>query len=357
MARAIVRSWKVLSCTFTQGELTVTHRTVLRSVIACIAMLLLSSMAQAQLFRAYLARAGVDTNPCTLPAPCRLLPAALAAVAGSGEIWMLDSANYNTAPVNITKSVTILAVPGALGSVLATGGDAIDIATPGVDVALRNLVIVPQPGGSANNGINMTNGARLTVEDCLIANMPGAGITVNTAANVRIIDSTIRDNTNVGVQLQAGAKATITRATISGNSSYGVFVNENVAGTMTADISDSTLDENGYGVYVMTLNATTTVIASVHDSRIARTVNTGLVADSHAGGFIKLSISENLISNNATGIVADGGGAQIWVSGNTISGNGTGLINISSLIESAGNNAVRNNGFNANGTITAVGTI
>ena len=38
---------------------------------------------------------------------------------------MLDSANYNTGPVNVTKSVTILAVPGALGSVVATGGDAI----------------------------------------------------------------------------------------------------------------------------------------------------------------------------------------------------------------------------------------
>ncbi len=71
------------------------------------------------LFRAYLSQNGSDTNPCTLPAPCRLLPAALAAVKDGGEIWMLDSANFNVGVVDIAKSVTILAVPGALGSVVA----------------------------------------------------------------------------------------------------------------------------------------------------------------------------------------------------------------------------------------------
>ncbi len=90
------------------------HRAVLRSAFAFVVMLLLSATAHAQLFRAYLDPSGSDANPCTLPAPCRLLPAALAAVASGGEIWMLDSANYSAGPVNITKSVTILALPGAL---------------------------------------------------------------------------------------------------------------------------------------------------------------------------------------------------------------------------------------------------
>ena len=67
--------------------------------------LLACGTAQAQLFRAYLAADGLDSNPCTLPAPCRLLPAALAAVADGGEIWLLDSANYNTGTVSIAKSV------------------------------------------------------------------------------------------------------------------------------------------------------------------------------------------------------------------------------------------------------------
>ncbi len=117
------------------------------AAIASAVLVLASASANAQLFRAYVAQTGNDANPCTLPAPCRLLPAALAAVASGGEIWMLDSANYNTATVNITKSVSILAVPGVVGSVVATGGPAINISTAGVNVALRNLVITPLPGG------------------------------------------------------------------------------------------------------------------------------------------------------------------------------------------------------------------
>ncbi len=182
-----------------------THHAALRSAFV-FATLLLSATAQAQLFRAYLAPSGDDMNACTLPAPCRLLPAALAAVADGGEIWMLDSANYNTGPVNITKSVTILAVPGALGSVLATGGNAINIATAGVKVALRNLVIVPQPGMGGTGGINMIAGASLTVENCLIANLPGTGISVTTAASVRVTDTTIRGNGIYGLLIQDGAR-------------------------------------------------------------------------------------------------------------------------------------------------------
>jgi hypothetical protein len=71
----------------------------------------LSATAHAQLFRAYLAPSGVDSNPCTLAAPCRLLPAALAAVAAEARSGCSTRPTTNTAPVAIAKSVTILAVP------------------------------------------------------------------------------------------------------------------------------------------------------------------------------------------------------------------------------------------------------
>src|SRR3954471_13758221 len=96
------------------------HRAL--SALAVASLLLLPSFAHALLFRAYLSVTGSDGNPCTVAAPCRLLPAALNAVANDGEIWILDSANFNTTTVNVTKSVSILAVPGAVGSIVATGG-------------------------------------------------------------------------------------------------------------------------------------------------------------------------------------------------------------------------------------------
>jgi len=77
---------------------------------------------QAQIFRAYLASDGSD------------------------------AANYNTGSVNVTKSVSILAVPGAVGSVVSTGVEALRIVTAGLVVSLRNLVIVPllRAGGEAD---------------------------------------------------------------------------------------------------------------------------------------------------------------------------------------------------------------
>jgi hypothetical protein len=313
--------------------------------------------AGAQLFRAYLAPNGSDANACTLPAPCRLLPAALNAVADGGEIWMLDSANYNTGPVNVTKSVTILAVPGAVGSVIAANGSAINISTPGVKVALRNLVIVPLPGAGGTTGIFMGAGAGLTVENCLIANLPQFGIDVSTAASVRVADTTIRDNAGHGLLLQSGARATVTRVTVSGNGSDGIRVGANVAGTTTtADIADSTMDANGWGVRAVSTNAAAAAAVSVEGSRIVRNTTEGLVAQSNLGASVALSGSNNIVSNNGAGFSAINAGSKIWASGNAVSDNANwGFYNsAASLFESAGNNALRNNGFNKSGTITVI---
>src|SRR3954467_7948716 len=87
---------------------TVMHRPVRHHLVAAALAVLACGSAQAQLFRAYLSSSGSDANPCTVAAPCRLLPAALNAVANGGEVWMLDSANFNQATVAVAKSVSIL---------------------------------------------------------------------------------------------------------------------------------------------------------------------------------------------------------------------------------------------------------
>jgi parallel beta helix pectate lyase-like protein len=329
------------------------ERIVLRAILAIAATLLMSAAAHAQAFRTYLSGGGSDSNPCSLVAPCRLLPAAIAAVGSGGEIWMLDSANYNTSPVNVNKSVTILAVPGALGSVVALGGNAINIGTAGVKVALRNLVIVPFAGGGGVNGIVMSAGASLTVEKCLIANLPADGINVNAnAASVLVTDTAIRSNGGSGLLVAGGARATVTRATISGNANSGVYVLGNGSGTTTADIADSTLGANWDGVRGHSTG--TPVKASVRDSQLVGNGQAGAIAQS-GGASVTLSVSSNVVSNNAFGIVANGAGTKVWATGNTVSDNGTGLHNDPpALFESATDNAVRNNTIPTTGTITPI---
>ncbi len=312
------------------------YRKVLRSACAFATTLLLSASANAQIFRAYVASDGSDANPCTLPAPCRLLPAALAAVADGGEVWMLDSANYNTGPINITKSVSILAIPGAVGSVVATGGDAIDIATANINVTLRNLVIVPLPGTGFANGVSMTAGASLVVDNCVVANMPNNGINVVANAKVRVTGSTIR-----------------------GSGSTGIWVQGASGGTAYADIAESTIDGNAaQGVVIISNNATALVKASIRDSRIVQGGNHGVLAQSGSGATVTFAVSNNIISNNGNaGIGSFGAGAKVWASGNSVSGNSTGLQNIAALFESAGDNAVRNNASNTSGIISPVSTM
>jgi hypothetical protein len=323
---------------------------------ALVVALLASATAHAQLFRAYLAPTGLDTNPCTLPAPCRLLPAALAAVAAGGEIWMLDSANYNTAPVAIAKSVTILAVPGAEGSVVATGGNAIDIGTAGVEVVLRNLVIGPLPGAGGQRGINLTAGAGLTVEDCLIANLPAEGIVVGGAASLRLTNTTIRNNGNVGLSVVDGAQAIVTRALINGNSNSGIQVSGTVAGTARVDIADSTMDGNAQGITVNSQAASAVLRVSVRDSQIVRNANGGVVAISTSGASVTVSASRNIVSHNVTGIASNLAGAKVWASANTVTENsGDGLFNNNfGAFESAGDNSIHDNGANTSGPITVV---
>lgn len=318
-------------------------RTILRIVPAALAALVVSASAQAQVFRAYVASYGADTNPCSLPQPCRLLPAALSVVATDGEIWMLDSGNYNTAPVNVTKSVTILAVPGALGSVVATAGaNAIDIGTAGVNVTLRNLVIVPIPGGGGLVGVSMTNGARLSIEGCSISSfaVPGSlgtggnGVYVFAPSNpeVRIIDSIIRDGTN-GVYLKNGARVTISGSRILGNSDAGISALSFVGGLNVA-VNDSLVEGNNIGLVAQALAGAASVRAFI--TRSTFTLNSSGIQSLTGTGPTVVVISNNMVAGNtSTGILQSG----------------------AAVVEALGNNTVRRNNPDTGGVITTVGSI
>lgn len=311
----------------------------------------LTVVANLGLFRSYLDPSGSDANPCTLPAPCRLLPAALAAVRTGGEVWMLESANYNTSTVTVSKSVSILAVPGVVGSLVAAGGPALVVDNPSANVVLRNLMIVPLSGGGGTHGINVTAAAKITIEQCLVSNLPGTGILIQAPASVWVTDSTIRNN-NDGMLLQSGSRTTVTRTRISGNANRGIFVS-GIAGTTTvADIADSTVSGNASGIFVESTNSGILRVA-VRDSQITGNQYYGLLASS-ATGLATLSASNNVVSNNAVGIQASNAVARVWASGNTVSNNNVGLQNFSALFESAGDNAVDNNTTPFSGTITPV---
>jgi hypothetical protein len=296
-------------------------RSSIRSALVFAAALLLSVSANAQLFRAYLAPTGVDTNPCTLPAPCRLLPAALAAVADGGEIWMLDSANYNTATVTIDKSVSILAVPGAVGSVLAIGGRAITITAASLKVALRNLVIVPLAGGGGTHGVYMTGASSLTIEDSLIANLPQHGVWVAGTGTLKITNTILRNNGSYAVMAQNGANVSISGAKMLGNGAGGVqALGGSASTTTTAVVSDSVISGGTQGVYAVALASAN---AQVYVTRCTiENVGTALYSLTGSIGSALISVSNSMIAKNLWGLEQSGTGSIIKSAGNNyIDGN------------------------------------
>jgi hypothetical protein len=308
---------------------------------------------------------GDDANTatgCTPVAPCRTFQAAMTVTDPNGEVIALDSGGYDNA-VKIWQSVSLIAPPGVYAGISALPNTAgITISAPStINVVLRGLTISGQ-GGS--RGIYMFRGTTLTVENCVISGHTSGGIDVSrerlapSDITVRISDTIIRDNGNTGVRISENVNVTITRATISGHSLAGIDVSAQRAGVAaTADIGDSTLDGNGIGLSIVAGSTTNShAKVSIRDSRVVRNSNVGISTGTSMGSTVSLSASNNIVSNNFNGIVASTVDTRIWASGNTVSDNTNfGLLNEGgALFESAGNNAVRNNGTNKSGEITVI---
>jgi hypothetical protein len=286
-------------------------RSTLRCAASLLVTLILPAAANGQVFRAYLAIDGNDGNPCTLPAPCRLLPAALNAVADGGQIWMLDSANYNTATVTIGKSVSILAVPGAVGSVLAIGGPAVSITAPSLKVALRNLVIMPLAGGGGTDGINMTGASTVTVEDSLIANLPSTGVSVTGTGTATIVNSTLQNNAVYGAFAHNGASISLSGSKLLGNT-VGVWAKSDTATTSTVIVSDSFMSGNGEAVIAASYLAGATAIAVVTRSTIEGANNVALECSTPSGvGTALITVSGSTITKSGYAWYLFGAGAVI----------------------------------------------
>jgi hypothetical protein len=295
--------------------------------LALLLALCSASGVHAGLFSSYLSLGGNDANPCTLQQPCRLLPAALAAVNGGGEIWMLDSANFNTGPVNVTKSVTILAVPGALGSVVASGGDALVVNGSGIKVALRKHVLLNFSAGA--NGINLSQGAELTVEECEIYGMSGDGIFAHAPGSTLSVKNTVvRDNANSGIEISGTVTATLTHVQMLANSVAGVAARSGAKVT----VSDSVLANhdasgNSAGVLVSGGGGTQTQVV-VERSVLNANTNGALAQTSSAGDNVQIALSHDAITHNVLGYGASGVASSVIAAvldDDTITHNTTGV--------------------------------
>lgn len=284
------------------------------------------------LFRAYLSPTGSDANPCTLTAPCRLMPAALAAADDGGEIWLLGSANYNTVTVNITKSVTIQAVPGVGGSIVATGGPAISIATPGLQVTLRNLAIVPVPGAGPTDGVSMTAASVLNVDNTTIGGLVNG---VVASAGVAVVtNSSLSGNVLWGAQATGAGQVTISGSRLAFNGQGGLLVAAGGDSTATGTLSDSVVMGGSSGALAFANTANALSRLSVTRSTIDSTTN-GVGAATDVAGTAVTFVGSSTIANSGVAMTQSGAGSALISYGNNqipASGAPTGTITSSPTI-------------------------
>jgi hypothetical protein len=287
------------------------------TILAATAACLMASTAQALVFRTYLSSAGSDSNPCTVAAPCRLLPAALNAVSSGGEIWMLDSANYNAGNVNIAKSVSIMAAPGAVGSIVAVGGvPAITINTPGVKVALRNIVIAGNAVNPGTDGIDVSFSPMLSIEDCVFANLSGMGIyALYTGTIVHVKNTTFRNIDSQAVYASDGPVVTLANSQLL--STQGVFSLGGSATRTIIHMTDTEIDGDGtsgaVGTYAIAANASVNVFVTRSSIRNS---GSGLNSQTNGTGNALITVSYSTVTGNGYGVYVSGTGSAVKSLGN-----------------------------------------
>jgi Right handed beta helix region len=195
---------------------------------------------------------GADTNPCTLPQPCRTFQRAHDIVPANALIEALDPAGYQL--LVISKGISIQG--HGYSSIFQTGsGAAITISVTTSDpVTLNGLVL--DGGGTGQYGINITSGPSvlilnsvvrhfvdgihlgtappwhpyLLVEDTIVSDNSGSGINVfpnDSAVRATFNRITANNNTN-GLKI-SGSSATIANSVISNNSSTGLTTGSGVS--------------------------------------------------------------------------------------------------------------------------------
>lgn len=299
--------------------------TSFRAVVAATASLaLLGSGSAHALFRTYLSLNGLDTNPCTLQQPCRLLPKALSVTDPGGEVWMLDSANYNTSTVTIDKSVTILAIPGAVGSVVGNGGTAINIGGAGITVALRNLVVRNLSGGDI--GILIGDAAQVTINNCEIfgfTTTSDLGIWVvppTGPTRVNIVGSIVRNNYH-GIIVAGNARATISKTHVFGNVTWGILAGNAASGDSYVHVTDSVSSGNSVGFASSgTTQGGTNSLMFVTRSLASENSTAGFQTEGGTTAF--MAVGESMSTDNGIGFNKAAAGSTFLSRGdNTVIGN------------------------------------
>jgi hypothetical protein len=301
----------------------------LLSVIAIVT----SAPAHAQngsLTRSFVSSAGLDTNACTITAPCASFATAYTKIAANGIIAALDPGKYG--PIAITGPVTING-NGWAAITAPASGTGITINAGSGNVILTGLEI--DGAGTGYDGILFNSGSSLTVTNCILQNFfytgsspaTGNGILmqpISGAITFAITNSTFSNNGYVGLYYfpSSGTAAAdgIIDHVVATNNQYGIAINTTSGGGSTkVAISNSIASDNSAdGIYVQ--NEAATLAVSLDNSSMNNNDQYGISANATSTVILGRSV---ITANNVDGVFNATSPSTVYsYQDNRINGNG-----------------------------------
>jgi hypothetical protein len=309
------------------------------------------AQAAGTLTRSFVSSAGVDSNPCTIAAPCASFAAAYNAVQANGIIAALDPGRYG--PLTISYPVTVNG-NGWSAITAPAHGNGIAINAGSGNVVLIGLEI--DGAGAAYNGIVFNTGSSLTISNCVVKDFvtningqvgaSGNGILIAPTSgpiNFTIVNTIAVNNAQAGIYYLPSNSVTaigaIDHVVASNNSGEGIDFDLSSAtgGSAAVGISNSVVSHNVDGIIVDAIN-----FASVTRN------NSGAPAvGPPAQPFVSLTIDDDEISNNnGNGIAIGSGLGTVLLSRSVITKNlATGVLN-GATVYTYGDNRIYANGNN-----------
>lgn len=178
--------------------------------LLAVAAMFTGAPAQAQngtLTRTFVSSTGIDTNPCTIAAPCASFARAYTQVQTGGIVAALDPGKYG--PLTVSGPVTVDGNGWAAITAPATGTGVTINAQQSDKVTLKGLNI--DGVGAANYGVYLNTGGELNILDCTIKNTLLDGVYTGALATMLLlVSNTYISNVNSqatssGVYVYSGA--------------------------------------------------------------------------------------------------------------------------------------------------------
>jgi hypothetical protein len=320
----------------------------LLSAIAIVA----GAPAQAQngtLTRSFVSSAGVDTNACTIAAPCATFAHAYTTIGANGIIAALDPGKYG--PIAITGPVTING-NGWAAITAPAAGNGITITAGSGNVTLTGLEI--DGAGAAYNGIVFNSGGNLVVKNCVLKDFvatngdpsgeTGDGIWIAPTSGTitfTIVDTIVSNSAVAGIYYlppyggggSATAAGVIDHVVATGSSGGGIAAYTGYAssGSAAISISNSVISNNtgAYGVIAYAYNCC--IVAMTLDNDEISYNENGI----YNVGNSTIVLGRSTITNNSNyGIenyatIDTFQNNQIYANGNSNAVNGNALTNVS----------------------------